>query len=107
MKLKFISVPKAVDVDKQLFRISMALGDVSTNFIKDSKELTWNLYKGESIGKFTLEMNEQTGKLIEVPQIERKLRIIKGDDEPMVKGEEIAKSAEELVKLLREDAKVI
>jgi len=44
---------------------------------------------------------------IEVLQIERKLRIIKGDDEPMVKGEAIAKSAEELIKLLREDAKVI
>ncbi|TFG76045.1 MAG: electron transfer flavoprotein beta subunit/FixA family protein, partial [Thermodesulfobacteriales bacterium] len=44
---------------------------------------------------------------IEVPQIERKLKIIKGSDEPMVRGEEIAKSAEELVKLLREDAKVI
>ncbi|NIT58827.1 MAG: electron transfer flavoprotein subunit beta [Aliifodinibius sp.] len=44
---------------------------------------------------------------IEVPQIERKLKIIKGSDEPMVKGDEIAKSAEELIKLLREDAKVI
>jgi electron transfer flavoprotein beta subunit len=44
---------------------------------------------------------------IEVPQIERKLKIIKGDDEPMVKGEAVAKSAEELIKLLREDAKVI
>ena len=44
---------------------------------------------------------------IEVPQIERKLKIIKGSDEPMVRGEEIAKSAQELVKLLREDAKVI
>jgi len=33
--------------------------------------------------------------------------IIKGDDEPMVKGEAVAKSAEELIKLLREDAKVI
>ncbi len=44
---------------------------------------------------------------IEVPQIERKLKIIKGSDEPMVKGEEITKSAQELIKLLREDAKVI
>lgn len=48
-----------------------------------------------------------TTTAIEVPQIERKLKIIKGSDEPMVKGEEIAKSAEELIKLLREDAKVI
>jgi len=44
---------------------------------------------------------------IEVPQIERKLKIIKGSDEPMVKGEEVANAAEELIKLLREDAKVI
>ncbi len=44
---------------------------------------------------------------IKVPEIERKLHIIKGNDEPMVRGEEIAQSAEELVKLLREEAKVI
>ena len=44
---------------------------------------------------------------IKVPQIERKLRIIKGQDGPMVKGAEVEKSAEELIKLLREEAKVI
>jgi electron transfer flavoprotein beta subunit len=44
---------------------------------------------------------------IKVPQIERKLTIIKGSDEPMVKGEEVERSAEELIKLLREEAKVI
>ncbi|MEE9215015.1 MAG: electron transfer flavoprotein subunit beta/FixA family protein [Thermodesulfobacteriota bacterium] len=44
---------------------------------------------------------------IVVPQIERKLKIIKGEDDPKVKGEEIARSADELVKLLREEAKVI
>ena len=48
-----------------------------------------------------------TTTAIEVPQIERKLKIIKGSDEPMVKGEEVANAAEELIKLLREDAKVI
>ncbi|MEQ9617866.1 MAG: electron transfer flavoprotein subunit beta/FixA family protein [Deltaproteobacteria bacterium] len=44
---------------------------------------------------------------IKVPQIERKLKIIKGQDEPMVKGAEVEQSAEELIKLLREEAKVI
>ena len=44
---------------------------------------------------------------IEVPQIERKLRIIKGSDDTTVKGDEIAESARELVKLLREEAKVL
>ncbi len=44
---------------------------------------------------------------IKVPQIERKLRIIKGQDEPMVKGAQVEQAAEELVKLLREEAKVI
>ncbi len=44
---------------------------------------------------------------IKVPEIQRKLKIIKGQDEPMVKGAEVEKAAEELVKLLREEAKVI
>lgn len=44
---------------------------------------------------------------IKVPQIERRLKIIKGQDEPMVKGAEVEKSAEELIKLLREESKVI
>ncbi len=44
---------------------------------------------------------------MKVPEIERKLTIIKGSDEPMVKGEEVERAAEELIKLLREEAKVI
>ncbi len=44
---------------------------------------------------------------IEVPQIERKLKIIKGSDDTTVKGEEIDAAVKELVKLLKEDAKVI
>lgn len=44
---------------------------------------------------------------LQVPQIERKLKIIKGSDEPMVKGAEVEKSAEELIALLRDEAKVI
>ena len=44
---------------------------------------------------------------IKVPQIERKLTIIKGGDDPMVKGEEVERAAEELIKLLRDEAKVI
>lgn len=44
---------------------------------------------------------------IEVPQIERKLKVIRGSDESTVKNDEIAQSAQEIVKLLREEAKVI
>ena len=44
---------------------------------------------------------------IEVPVINRKLKIIKGSDDTTVKGEEIAQSVQELVQLLRDDAKVL
>ncbi len=44
---------------------------------------------------------------IEIPEISRKLKIIKGSDDTTVKGEEISQSVQELVKLLRDDAKVI
>jgi len=44
---------------------------------------------------------------IEVPVIDRRLKIIKGSDDTTVKGEEIAQSVQELVQLLRDDAKVL
>lgn len=44
---------------------------------------------------------------LEVPVVERKLKIIKGEDDATVQGEEIAASARELVKLLKDDAKVL
>ncbi len=44
---------------------------------------------------------------VEVPQIERKLKIIKGSDDTTVKNDEVVNSAQEIVKLLREEAKVI
>ena len=44
---------------------------------------------------------------IRVPQIERKLKVITGKDKPAVKGDEIVESAHELLKLLREEAKVV
>ncbi len=44
---------------------------------------------------------------IRVPQIERKLKIITGKDNPTVKGDEVKESAGELLRLLREEAKVI
>jgi electron transfer flavoprotein beta subunit len=44
---------------------------------------------------------------IRVPQIERKLKIITGKDNPTVKGDEVRESADELLRLLREEAKVI
>ncbi len=42
-----------------------------------------------------------------IPQIERKLKLIKGTKQDMVKNNEIAEASGELIKLLREDAKVI
>lgn len=44
---------------------------------------------------------------IRVPQIERKLKVITGKDNPMVRGDEVKESAHELLTLLREEAKVI
>jgi len=44
---------------------------------------------------------------INIPEISRKLKIIKGSDDTTVKGEEISQSVKELVKLLKDDAKVI
>lgn len=44
---------------------------------------------------------------LEVPVVERKLKIIKGEDEATVEGDEIAASARELVKLLKDEAKVL
>ncbi len=44
---------------------------------------------------------------VEVPQVERRLKIIKGSDGTTVKNDEIASSAQEIVKLLREEARVI
>lgn len=48
----------------------------------------------------------KTTKIV-VPEIERKLKIIKGEDDAMVKGDEIASAAQELVKLLKDEAKVL
>ncbi len=58
----------------------------------------------ESVGKSGSRLKTTN---IEVPQIERRLKIIKGSDDTTVKNDEIAKSAQEIVKLLREEAKVI
>lgn len=42
-----------------------------------------------------------------IPQIERRLKLIKGTKQNMVKDNEIVEASGELIKLLREDAKVI
>ena len=42
-----------------------------------------------------------------IPQIERKLKLIKGSKQDMVRDNEIVEAARELIKLLREDANVI
>lgn len=58
----------------------------------------------DSVGKSG---SKVTTVKIEVPVIDRKLKIIKGSDDTTVKGEEIAQAVQELVQLLRDDAKVI
>lgn len=64
-----------------------------------------------SLGLTEAELGKEGGRVktveMKVPQIERKLKIIKGQDEPMVKGAEVEQAAEELIKLLRDEAKVI
>lgn len=59
---------------------------------------------GESLGKAGARVKTTS---IQVPQIERKLKIITGKDNPVVKGDEVREAAGELLRLLREDAKVI
>ena len=65
----------------------------------------------DSVGLSKDAVGKQGAKLktvaLEVPEVSRKLRIIKGSDDATVKGDEIAASARELAKLLKEDAKVI
>ncbi len=61
-------------------------------------------FSRDAVGKNGLKV--KTVK-IEVPVIDRKLKIIKGSDDTTVKGEEIAQSVQELVQLLRDDAKVL
>lgn len=64
-----------------------------------------------SLGLTEAELGKEGARVktveMKVPQIERKLKIIKGQDEPMVKGAEVEQAAEELIKLLRDEAKVI
>ena len=78
---------------------------------KPVKEVTLDEVDFDSLG-ISREMVGKSGSKvktvkIEVPVIDRKLKIIKGSDDTTVKGEEIAESVKELVQLLRDDAKVI
>ncbi len=78
---------------------------------KPLKEITLNDVDLEAIGLSKESVGKAGARVkttqIQIPEIERKLKIIKGEDEPMVKGEAVAKAARELAKLLREEAKVI
>lgn len=78
---------------------------------KPLKEISLDDIDFDSIGISREAVSKSGSRLktvqIEVPEIERKLKIIKGSDDATVKGDEIAESAKELVKLLREEAKVI
>jgi electron transfer flavoprotein beta subunit len=78
---------------------------------KPLKEVTIDSIDVGSLGLTKEALGEAGARLrtlsYRIPQIERKLRIIKGTKQDMVKDGEIVEAARELVKLLREDAKVI
>ena len=78
---------------------------------KPVKEVTVDNIDFDSIGLSKEGLSKEGARVkttsIQIPQIERKLKIIKSEDDQMVKGEEIAKSASELVRLLSEEAKVL
>jgi electron transfer flavoprotein beta subunit len=78
---------------------------------KPLKEVTINDIDLSAIGLSVEDLGKGGSRVkttnIRVPQIERKLKIITGKDNPMVKGDEVKESARELLRLLREEAKVI
>ncbi|MBI4228137.1 MAG: electron transfer flavoprotein subunit beta/FixA family protein [Deltaproteobacteria bacterium] len=78
---------------------------------KPLKEVTINDIDLSAIGLSVEDLGKGGSRVktinIRVPQIERKLKIITGKDNPMVKGSEVKESAHELLRLLREEAKVI
>ena len=78
---------------------------------KPLKEVTIDAINLESLGLTRGTVGKEGSRVrttnIRVPQIERRLKVITGKDNPMVKGDEIINSARELIRLLREEAKVI
>lgn len=78
---------------------------------KPLKEVTLDDINLEGIGLSRESLGKDGARVkttnIRVPQIERKLKLITGKASPAVKGDEIVESAHELLKLLREEAKVI
>ncbi|HEX3034801.1 MAG TPA: electron transfer flavoprotein subunit beta/FixA family protein [Thermodesulfobacteriota bacterium] len=91
---RYASLPGIMKAKKKPLK-EVTLKDVDLEALGLSKE---------SVGKAGARVKTTQ---IQIPEIERKLKIIKGEDEPMVKGEAVAKAARELAKLLREEAKVI
>lgn len=91
---RYASVPNIMKAKRKPMK-TVSLGDVDFSSLGISRD---------TVGKSGAKIRTVS---LEVPEVERKLRIIKGSDETTVKGDEIAESAKELVKLLRDDAKVI
>jgi len=78
---------------------------------KPMKEVAIDAINLESLGLTKGTVGKEGSRVrttsIRVPQIERKLKVITGKNNPMVKGDEIKESTRELIRLLREEAKVI
>jgi len=91
---RYASLPGIMKAKKKPVK-EVAIGDIDTGALGLS---------AEALGKAGARIVHTK---YEVPQIERKLTILKGSQADMVKDAEVQNAAAEVVKLLREDAKVI
>ena len=91
---RYASLPGIMKAKKKPIK-EVAAGDIDTGALGLSPE---------SLGKDGARIVHTK---YEVPQIERRLTVLKGSQSDMVKDAEIQSASSELVKLLREEAKVI
>jgi len=91
---RYASLPGIMKAKKKPVK-EVAAGDIDTGALGLSPE---------SLGKAGARIVHTK---YEVPQIERRLTVLKGSQSDMVKDAEIRSASSELVKLLREEAKVI
>jgi len=91
---RYASLPGIMKAKKKPVK-EVALGDIDTGSLGLS---------AEALGKAGARI---VNTKYEIPSIERKLTVLKGSQSDMVKDAEIQSTSSELVKLLREEAKVI
>lgn len=91
---RYASLPGIMKAKKKPVK-EVAVGDIDTGSLGLS---------AEALGKAGARI---VNTKYEIPSIERKLTVLKGSQSDMVKDAEIQSTSSELVKLLREEAKVI